>query len=240
MAFFVVSVDLTEEGSQHTDDIVDLIFQVQDCFMNLLLVMMINFLQYINMLKREGPKEWIFQEYGELAKMHFRFKDREIPRSLVVNVVDDLLVSCVRKLKKLVSKQALQEYPTEEVLAANYLVSEWKPELITEVLSKLTADNCRSASKKENFRLSLIVSCYFRVGIVSKKFESVADQSEKWYGTKYKLEEISPELMKRWQDSVPSNELQIPGRNEFIPSNLDLFPKDDNVKINPTLFDATN
>jgi insulysin len=28
MAFFVVSVDLTEEGNQHTDDIVDLIFQV--------------------------------------------------------------------------------------------------------------------------------------------------------------------------------------------------------------------
>ena len=29
MAFFVVSVDLTEEGNQHTDDIVDLIFQVK-------------------------------------------------------------------------------------------------------------------------------------------------------------------------------------------------------------------
>jgi insulysin len=50
--------------------------------------------QYINMLRREGPKEWIFKEYGELAKMHFRFKDREIPRSCVVNVVDDLLVMC--------------------------------------------------------------------------------------------------------------------------------------------------
>jgi insulysin len=53
--------------------------------------------QYINMLKREGPQEWIFEEYGELAKMHFRFKDREIPRSLVVNVVDDLLVSFIVK-----------------------------------------------------------------------------------------------------------------------------------------------
>jgi insulysin len=69
----------------------------------------------------------------------------------------------------------------------------------------------------------------FRIGIVSQKYESVADQTEKWYGTKYKIEEISTELMKKWQDSVPSNELQIPGRNEFIPSNLELFPKDDNV-----------
>jgi hypothetical protein len=32
-------------------------------------------------------------------------------------------------------------------LAANYLVSAWKPELIAEVLSKLTPDNCRFASK---------------------------------------------------------------------------------------------
>jgi insulysin len=96
------------------------------------------------MLKREGPQEWIFQEYGELAKMHFRFKDREIPRSLVVNVVDDLLVSLITKnLRAGFTQEIFQEYPTEEVLAANYLVSAWKPELIAEVLSKLTPDNCR-------------------------------------------------------------------------------------------------
>jgi insulysin len=75
---------------------------------------------------------------------------------------------------------------------------------------------------------------------VSKKFESTADQTEKWYGTKYKMEEISQELMKKWQDAVPSNELQLPGRNEFIPSNLDLFPKDDNVKDTFIMLDVIN
>jgi len=110
-------------------------------------------------------------------------------------------------------------------------VSAWKPELIAEVLSKLTPDNCRFASKIGKFRLYDKIVYFHRVGIVSKKYESVADQTEKWYGTKYKIEEISTELMKKWQDSVPSNELQIPGRNEFIPSNLELFPKDDNVIV---------
>lgn len=129
----------------------------------------------------------------------------------------------------------MQEYPTEEVLAANYLVSAWKPELITEVLSKLTPDNCRLASKYENLHISLTAVYSLRVGIVSKKFEAVADQTEKWYGTKYKIEEISEEQMKKWQDSVPSNELQIPGRNEFIPANLELFPKDDNVVLTANL-----
>jgi insulysin len=101
MAFFVVSVDLTEEGNQHTDDIVDLIFQVQKLHIFFVMLGLMIFFQYINMLKREGPQEWIFEEYGELAKMHFRFKDREIPRSLVVNVVDDLLVSFYRIILKL-------------------------------------------------------------------------------------------------------------------------------------------
>jgi hypothetical protein len=39
----------------------------------------------------------------------------------------------------------------DEVLAANYIVSEWKPELITEILSKLTPDNCRYASPLKIF-----------------------------------------------------------------------------------------
>lgn len=41
-SFFVVFVDLTEEGIQHIDDIVLLTFQ------------------YINMLKKNGPIEWIY------------------------------------------------------------------------------------------------------------------------------------------------------------------------------------
>jgi insulysin len=64
---------------------------------------------------------------------------------------------------------------------------------------------------------------------VSKKFEAVADQKEKWYGTQYKLEDIAKEKIKEWEESVPSNELQLPAKNEFIPSNFDLFPKDENV-----------
>jgi len=45
----------------------------------------------------------------------------------------------------------LQELPTEEVLAAYYLVTEWKPELINQLLSKLTPDNCRLVSKLQIF-----------------------------------------------------------------------------------------
>ncbi|KAF4527050.1 hypothetical protein B566_EDAN001599 [Ephemera danica] len=72
--FFSVTVDLTEEGVNHTDDIVDLVFQ------------------YINMLKKEGPKEWIFREYSNIMAMHFRFKDKEVPRNYVYSVVSNMQV----------------------------------------------------------------------------------------------------------------------------------------------------
>jgi insulysin len=49
--------------------------------------------QYVNMLKRDGPKEWIFQEYKDIGSMHFRFKDKESPRSYVSDTVHNLHVS---------------------------------------------------------------------------------------------------------------------------------------------------
>lgn len=62
-SFFVVNVDLSEEGIEHTDDIVTLMFQ------------------YIKMLKSSEPQEWVFQETKDLCTMQFHFKDKEKPRS---------------------------------------------------------------------------------------------------------------------------------------------------------------
>lgn len=54
--FFTIDVDLSEEGLEHVDDILVLIFK------------------YIKMLKDNGPQEWIHREVEDLNKMHFRFK----------------------------------------------------------------------------------------------------------------------------------------------------------------------
>jgi insulysin len=48
--FFVVNVDLSEEGIEHVDDIVTLVFQ------------------YLNMLREHGPQEWVFQECKDLGE----------------------------------------------------------------------------------------------------------------------------------------------------------------------------
>lgn len=45
------------------------------------------------MLKKEGPKLWIFEEYKDIMGIHFRFKDKEMPRSYVSNISTNLHVS---------------------------------------------------------------------------------------------------------------------------------------------------
>lgn len=106
--FFAVDVDLTEEGIEHTDDIVTLIFQ------------------YLNLLRKEGPKEWVFRECQDLSSMSFRFKDKEKPINYTC--------SC---------SSSLHDYPIEEVLSGAYLFDQYNPDLIQSVLDKLTPDSVR-------------------------------------------------------------------------------------------------
>lgn len=106
------------------------------------------------MLRKGGPKEWIFKEYLNLSEMQFRFKDKETALSLVSSVV-----------------HSMQIYPMEEVLTAPYLISDWRPELITKLMEDLVPEKCRMI-------------------IVGQKLESDCEESEYWYGTKYHSEKI--------------------------------------------------
>lgn len=106
--FFEISVDLTEEGFENTDKIIKIIFQ------------------YINMLKKQGAQKWIFDEYSQICKTLFRFKDKENPLGLVSNLV-----------------HAMQVYPLDEVLSAPYLVESWNPDQINELLDHLFPENAR-------------------------------------------------------------------------------------------------
>lgn len=72
--FFGISVDLTEEGMNHVEEIIKLVFQ------------------YINMLKKTGPLDWLHREQKDISAMTFRFKDKESPRSYISSVVNNLQV----------------------------------------------------------------------------------------------------------------------------------------------------
>ncbi|XP_077297862.1 insulin-degrading enzyme-like [Arctopsyche grandis] len=167
-----ISVDLTENGINHTDDIVELVFQ------------------YIHMLNKEGIQKWIFDEVENISVAKFRFQDKEEPRDFVKNYVNNI-----------------QDYPMEEILSAHFHLTEWKPQLIQEFLSMLTPQR-------------------MRMRIIGKVFESICDQTEKWYGTKYHLEKISKEKLDRLNECGLNEGLHLPAVNSFLPDSLDLIESD--------------
>ncbi|MFT7806061.1 insulin-degrading enzyme isoform X2 [Arapaima gigas] len=182
--FFIINVDLTEEGLLHVEDIIFHMFQ------------------YIQKLRTEGPQEWVFQECKDLNTVAFRFKDKERPRGYTSKIAG-----------------LLHYYPLEEVLAAEYLLEEFRPDLIEMVLDKLRPE-------------------HVRVAVVSKSFEGQTDKTEEWYGTQYKQEAISDEVIKKWQNADLNGKFKLPMRNEFIPTNFEIYPLEKDSPPFPTLIKA--
>uniref|UniRef100_A0A3B5LE54 Insulin-degrading enzyme n=1 Tax=Xiphophorus couchianus TaxID=32473 RepID=A0A3B5LE54_9TELE len=159
--------------------------------------------QYIQKLRAEGPQEWVFDECKDLSKVAFRFKDKERPRGYTSKVAG-----------------LLHYYPLEEVLAAEYLLEDFRPDLIEMVLDKLRPENVR-------------------VAVVSKSFEGQTDRSEEWYGTQYKQEAISEESIKNWANADLNGKFKLPMRNEFIPTNFEIYPLEKDSPSVPTLLKDT-
>ncbi|XP_076831395.1 insulin-degrading enzyme isoform X2 [Brachyhypopomus gauderio] len=183
--FFIINVDLTEEGLLHVEDIVFHMFQ------------------YIQKLRTEGPQEWVFQECKDLNTVAFRFKDKERPRGYTSKVAG-----------------LLHYYPLEEVLAAEYMLEDFRPDLIEMVLEKLQPENVR-------------------VAVVSKSFEGQTDKTEEWYGTQYKQESISNEVITLWQNADLNGKFKLPMRNEFIPTNFEIYPLEKDSPSYPNLIKDT-
>lgn len=107
------------------------------------------------MLRTGGAKKWIFEEYLNLSEMQFRFKDKETALLLASSVV-----------------HSMQLYPMEEVLTAPYLISDWRPDLIQNLMDDLVPEKCR-------------------IVVVGQKVEPICTEVEYWYGTKYRSESIA-------------------------------------------------
>ncbi|XP_064174162.1 insulin-degrading enzyme isoform X1 [Anguilla rostrata] len=183
--FFIINVDLTEEGLLHVEDIIFHMFQ------------------YIQKLRTEGPQEWVFQECKDLNTVAFRFKDKERPRGYTSKVAG-----------------LLHYYPLEEVLAAEYLLEDFRPDLIEMVLDKLRPE-------------------HVRVAVVSKSFEGQTDRVEEWYSTQYKQEAISDEVIKKWENADLNGKFKLPMRNEFIPANFEIYPLEKDSPSFPSLIKDT-
>ncbi|MCJ1394478.1 Insulinase (Peptidase M16) [Xylographa bjoerkii] len=103
--------------------------------------------------------------------------------------------------------------PREWLLSGDKLIREFDADAITKAMSYLRTDN-------------------YRLTVVSQEFPGDWDHKEKWYGTEYRTEKISPdfeEAVRKAGESTAKDrpaELHLPHVNEFIPTRLTVEKKE--------------
>jgi insulysin len=116
---------------------------------------------------------------------------------------------------------AMQIYPGHHIISGPYKLYNYDPQMIQEFLNYLVPEN-------------MIVS------ITSKAFEGKTDQKEKWYGTEYNIEKLSPDICTKWSNAnidnaVCERSLRLPEMNDMIASDFAIKPFQDLPKDEPRL-----
>ena len=131
--------------------------------------------QYLALLKAEGPQRWFYEECLELGLMGFKYQDKEEPQNYVSELAEDLA-----------------DFPVEDVLLGTGRSPEdWRPELISDLLSSLTPSRAR-------------------VTVSGQKFAEKCTETEPWFGTKYSFEKFSQENIQAWTECSLSQKLALP------------------------------
>ena len=92
---------------------------------------------------------------------------------------------------------ALHCYSPTDVLTGDYLIKDWKPDLITRMLEDLHPRNLRQVTSIYTmFHQSEFMS---RVTVLSKNAKYLETKVEAHYGTEYHVDRISEDLLTQWQ-----------------------------------------
>ena len=164
-----IDVELTEDGMGHTNNIIIMVFQ------------------YLNMLREQGPRKWIWDECVKLADITFTFQGNLYP------IENAKLLS--RRLHLIPSTLNVT---IKDILRYEYAMDRYQPELICNFLEQMTARNVR-------------------VTVVGKKFSGMTNQTEQWYGTPYSAYKIPQRTLQAWEDAGIHEKFYLPSKNKFIP-----------------------
>ena len=105
-SMFSVTVTLTEEGVANQERILQLLFS------------------YLDMLREQGPKEWLYDEQARLAELAFRFQEKGSPMGYVSALAG-----------------GMQMYDPVDVLQGNYLMSDYQAPMLQEALQGMVPTN---------------------------------------------------------------------------------------------------
>ncbi|KAL6641823.1 hypothetical protein ACP70R_020004 [Stipagrostis hirtigluma subsp. patula] len=94
-SFFCLSLDLTDEGLEHYEDIVGIVFY------------------YIKSLRKWGPRKYIFEELQDIAKRQFEDETVSLPLMQVDHICSNIMVFPVTKC--LIGSSAPSIYPAKKI-----------------------------------------------------------------------------------------------------------------------------
>ncbi|XP_017976191.1 PREDICTED: insulin-degrading enzyme-like 1, peroxisomal isoform X2 [Theobroma cacao] len=106
----------------------------------------------------------------------------------------------------------MEKYPPKDWLVGSSLLSNFNPDVVHMFLREFSPENVR-------------------IFWESKKFEGDTDKVEPWFGTAYTVEKITTSMIQKWMSSAPSDNLQLPAPNMFVPTNLSLKVAQEKVKF---------
>ncbi len=159
--------------------------------------------QYIRLLQHHDIQEWLFREQSQMAMLQFRYQEQLDASSTVTGLARNL-----------------QYYAPQDVLRGPYIIEQYKPELIEQLLNQLRPDRVLIALNTQNI---------------------TTDKTEKNYQVGYRITPIKPELIETWSQSPINPALTLPAANPFIPDELKLKTAQTNsshpelIQQNPSL-----
>lgn len=139
---------------------------------------------YLDLLRVAGPQQWLYEEQAQLADLQFRFREQANP----VNYVSALA-------------GGMHDYAPEDILRGGSVMSEYKPQLISELLAVLVPGN------------ALVTVTHASVPV---------DSVTTYYEVPYSAQPVSPEQLARWTAPVNDAALALPAPNEFIAEDVSL------------------
>ncbi len=146
--------------------------------------------QYIRMLEIAGPQQELYREQGQLSSLQFRFR----PEAQPIRVASSL-------------SNGMQLYAPVDVLRGPYLMEDYEPALISEILKQYITP--------ENVVITLIGK------------NVPVDRESEFYSTPYSVRTLAPgEGSWRKLSGTPLDKrLHLPAPNEFIAENVELIPE---------------
>jgi secreted Zn-dependent insulinase-like peptidase len=152
---------------------------------------------YLDLLREKGPQEWLYQEQSRLAELQFRYREK----GNAINYVSGLA-------------SGMHYYAPRDVLRGPYLMDDYDPELLRDLLTHLRADQA----------------------LVTLTWPGVeTDRVTDFYQVPWALESVQGARLAQWRAPVAEGLVSLPDPNPFIPEDLSLVELPADVPTEPAL-----